>query len=164
MKTEQGVWVSNLAEGLVLEITKQMSGIILYSMRENPPEHRRMAVVQGLIGGDYPLKVQFFADRALFYRLTQNMLGDHPSEEDIEDYAIEFFNILCGRFLSEIVNQTHISARLMPIRYELPAEETTPETDESMCTLNFVSDKQEQVAFSWTAVPIEEMMRRSKKR
>ena len=110
------------------------------------------------------LKVQFFADRALFYRLTQNMLGDHPSEEDIEDYAIEFFNILCGRFLSEIVNQTHISARLMPIRYELPAEETTPETDESMCTLNFVSDKQEQVAFSWTAVPIEEMMRRSKKR
>lgn len=163
MKTEQGIWVSALAETLVCEITKQMCGIILESEKE-PPEHRRMAVVCGLIGGDCTLRVQFFADRSLFYRLTQYMLGEEPTEEDIEDYAIEFFNILCGRFLSEIINQTHISARLMPIRYELPTEETTPETDDAMCTLNFISDSQEQVAFSWTSVPIEELMRRSKTR
>lgn len=164
MKTEQGIWVSALAESLVCEIADQMAGIVLRGLPDQPPEHRRMAVVRGLIGGDYTLQVQFFADRSLFYRLTQQMLGEEPTEEDIEDYAIEFFNILCGRFLSEIVNQTHISARLMPIKYELPTEETAPETDESMCTLNFVSDCQEQVAFSWTSVPIEEMMRRNNKR
>lgn len=164
MKTAQGIWVSEMAETLVCEITKQMSGIVLHSLKDQPPEHRRMAVVCGFIGGDYTLRVQFFADRSLFYRLTKRMLGEEPNEEDIEDYAIEFFNILCGRFLSEIVNQTHISARLLPIKYELPTEETMPEADETMCTLNFISDSQEQVAFSWTSVPIEEMMRRSNKR
>lgn len=162
MKTEQGAWVSSLAKRLVCEITQQMTGIVLSKLDAPPSAPRQMAVVRGLIGGDYALQVDFFADYPLFVRLTENMMGEPPTEEDVEDYAIEFFNTLCGRFLSEIVNETHISARLMPLRYELPEEETTPEADETMCTLNFISDAQEQVAFSWTALSMEDLKRRSK--
>lgn len=162
MKTEQGTWLSSMARQLVCEITQQMTGIVLFDLEIPPSVPRKMAVVRGVIGGDYALQVDFFADYPLFVRLTENMMGEPPSADDVEDYAIEFFNTLCGRFLSEIINETHISARLMPLRYELPGEEVTPEADESMCTLNFVSDAQEQVAFSWTAISMEDLTRRSK--
>jgi len=159
----QNQWVCSMARSLVCEITEQMAGIQL--SQEQDPKcavlRTPMHGVCALIGGDYTLDMHFFAEKDLFERLARNMLGEEPSEEDVQDYAMEFFNTLCGRFISEIINETHVKIRLTPIRYELPSGWKRLGEDEAMYTMIFVSDKQEYAAFSWTSKPIEEIMRRN---
>ncbi len=163
MKGTEAAWVCSMAENLVCEILTEMADIQLWKSPEPVEElqSRPMVGVCATIGGDYTIKMRFFAEKQLFYRLAKSMLGREPDDEDIQDYAMEFINVVCGRFISEIINETHIKARLMPVEYRVPTGEIPVEA-ESMQTMGLVSDGQEYATFSWTTMAIEDMVRRSR--
>lgn len=162
MKETQDAWINAMAENLVAEIIEQMGDIRLSRVSNSTRVPEKQVVgVCATIGGDYTMEMRFFAEESLFYRLAKNMTGGEPSEEDVRDYAMEFINIVCGRFISEIIHTTHIKARLMPVEYRVPPKAGMPEENGSMTTLEFLSDVQEYAVFSWSAMVIEEMMKRS---
>lgn len=155
------LWIQELAEKLVREVSDQLADIHLESTAEFPwddlpGEH---AVVFGLVQGDYELHIQLLTEWRLLYRMTHNMMGEDPDSEDVREYALEYFNIICGRFISEIVNRTHISVKLLPVRYEMSSQSPILTPDEQISTIYCLSDQQEQLIFSWTSMPVQNMMR-----
>jgi len=161
-RTTDTAWVSLLAEQLICEIADQMGAIRLsceQSVSRSDAGNRKMSVISAEIGGDYNISIYFLAEHSLFLRLARNMLGEEPGEEDVRIYVGEFFNIVCGRFISELINKADISVQLMLVDGELQsAEEILKE--ELIKSLYFVSDMKEYAVFSWTYLPIEEMLRR----
>jgi len=161
-RTTDTAWVSLLAEQLICEIADQMGAIRLsceQSASRDETSNRKMSVISAEIGGDYNISIYFLAEHSLFLRLARNMLGEEPGEEDVRIYVGEFFNIVCGRFISELINKADISVQLMLVDGELQsAEEILKE--ELIKSLYFVSDMKEYAVFSWTYLPIEEMLRR----
>lgn len=156
-------WISNMAKILTCEILSEMADIPmeLYSHRCMPLSS--LDTLCGLVDGDYRMTVHFRAEPRFFYRLAKNMICGEPEDaEEIQEYAREFFNTLCGRFISEIYRMTQIPARFYPIEYET-AEIHQP-GDEKECTiLHFLSDEQEYAELSWPIKPMEDLLRRSVK-
>lgn len=150
---------------MVREITQTMAGIDLHSVppdMETEPIPAGTDAVYGLVDGQHPIQVQFRAEPRLFFRLAQNILGREPEDgEEVREYAMEYFNVLCGRFLSELYRMANVRVHNMSIpRYEV-FPNVTRMAQNNIHSLYFVSDEQEMVIFSWTAVPVEDMLRRS---
>lgn len=153
----------HLAEALTREILEESAGIRL-SPREGEAKGVPLDAVCGVVDGGFRTQMQFRAEPRLFRRMACNMVGEPvDSEEEIHDSATEFFNILCGRFISEIYRQTHIPASFYPTRY-VEAEEV-PELgrSEQLETLRFISEERELAEFSWTMKSIELLLKRSER-
>ena len=161
MKETQDAWVSDMADNLVREIMEQMADIQLSSVSVCGIGSKQMIGVRIWVDGDYKMQMSFFAERNLFYRFTKNMIEEEPTDEDVRDYAMEFLNTICGRFISEIVNQIHIKVQMMAVEERVLERWTAPEDINFVRAVGFVSDAQEYAVFSWTSRAIEEMMKRS---
>lgn len=163
MKETEAAWIYSMVENLTCEILTEMAGIQLCRASEPVEELKKkpMVGVCATIGGDYTINMRFLAEKRLFYRLAKSMMGEEPNDEDIQDYAMEFINVVCGRFISEIINETHIKAHLMPVEYRVPSGRVLGEKNEVQ-TLGLVSDEREYAVFAWTTMAIEDMVRRSK--
>lgn len=147
----QECWVPEMADLLVREVVEQMSGIQLGSCPPGSAQPMDMDVVYGLVDGEYQMNLHFKAERRLFNRFARNMIGGEPqSEDEVREYATEFFNILCGRFVSEIYHSTRMAARFLPTQYGKSFDKGTPEPEKVFCTRCFLSDEQEFAEFSWT--------------
>ena len=149
-------WVSRMADILVFEILEQMSGIRVKTGCERASAEETMDTVYGLIDGEYRMELRFRAQPSMFRRLTENMMGEPPQEEDVRDYAEEFFNVLCGRFVSEIYRTTKMKGRFLPTQYGKPLKVLAAEEWSSSCTRCFVSEEKELAEFSWHFAESEE--------
>ena len=107
------------------------------------------------------MKLRFLADPRMLSRLARNMLGSEPEKGEAQEYAMEFFNILCGRFISELYKATETTTRFFPTRYEALPNPTGLGGDTSLSTVYFISDEEELAAFSWTAEVVNDLLRRS---
>ena len=148
-------WVRKMAGTLISEVSKKMSEINLLPNETQPsaPVLEEMEAVYGHVEGDYRMVMQLRAEKNFFYRFAENMIGDAPEDwSEVEDYATEFFNVFCGRFVSELYIATGRAARFYPPVYEYPPNVSRVEPTEQVCSLYFVSDKNECAVFSWTAV------------
>lgn len=156
-------WVEQMAESLVYEIVEQMSGIVLRRSEpwERLSEGMEIDMITGHVSGDFQIELHFFAQRALFMRLTKNMVGYEPDEEEAQEYAMEFFNILCGRFISELYKASKTSARFFPTEYDRTPERGMPRQNAEDKTVYLTSEQQELAAFSWTAAPVDTILRRN---
>ena len=152
-----------MAETLVCEILEVMSDIHLRlaQLQEQEMESRKLEAIYGFVEGDYQIELRFLAEPRMFSRLAQNMAGSRLSSDEIQEYAMEFFNVLCGRFLSELYKATNTTAKFYPTRYELYPDLMCLKDQVMLSTLYFISDEQELAAFSWSAKPIIDLLRRS---
>lgn len=159
---KDSLWLSQMASALVSEITERMAGIRLEHRPRAQEPAVEMDMICGLVDGDVPMGVHFRAEPRLYRRLAQGILADEPmSEKMVQDCALEFFNVLCGRFVSEIQRMTRSPAQLRPARFMLTYEHDRIYQEDMMCVLCFSSDKQEMAEFFWTRQPIEELLKRS---
>ena len=96
MEETRGRWIKTMAERMVCEIASNMSGVHLSTAvtRELSDNNKPLAGVYARVGGDYTFQVQFLAEENLFVRLAKNLMGDDLTPEDVQDYAVEFFNTL----------------------------------------------------------------------
>lgn len=148
-------WIHVMAEQMLLEITEEMAGIHLTTV-ETKEREVRMDGVCGRTDGDHRMRFQFRAEPGVFYRMAKNMIGDEPTDtEEVQEYAVEFFNVLCGRFISEIHQATKSSARFAPTHYEEGPKLTFLDGEEQLVRLQFISDENELVEFVWTNISVE---------
>lgn len=142
-----------MAEELLCEIMCQMSGIVLEEVPQLPTNFtmRKLGIVVGATIGDFDIKMRLIAERALFERLANNMIGEPAKDfDEVEEYATEFFNIVCGRFVSELYVLTGQSARFLPTTYMHVQEDADPYGESTINIVRFMSDGDEGAVFSWT--------------
>lgn len=151
--TVEQAWVSQMAEELLCEIVEQMSGIVLEEVPEVPPHFRKrpLGVVCGETTGDFTLRMYLEAEKELFERLAANMIGEPAKDqEEVEEYATEMFNTVCGRFVSELYQLTGQSARFLPTTYQGTPAQAALSSGSKVNSVQFVSDSNEGAIFSWT--------------
>lgn len=149
-------WVSQLAEVLLCEIMWEMSGIAL---KRSPDQMdyitKQMSIVRGETKGDYCVELWLGAEETLFERMAGNMIGAPPHDrEEVGEYATEFFNIICGRFVSELYYLTGKRARFLPTTFMYLDDKINFDSENDIYSVKFVSDENEEVVFSWT-LPLE---------
>ena len=145
-------WVSRLAEELLREIMQQMGGIQLKEVPDLPKRfgQKQLGIVCGETTGDFQIRMRLEAENALFVRLAGNMIGEEPQDQqEVEDYATEVFNVVCGRFLSKLYDRTGQKARFLPPTYEEPPGKTLYNGNK-VNTVKFISDSNEGAVFAWT--------------
>jgi hypothetical protein len=151
-----------MAERMVCEIVRKMSGIEMQRQPTGQTPETNLDTVYSKVDGDYQLEVWFRAEHRWFQRLAGCLLGEPTEDEtDIQESAIEFFNVLCGRFVSELCRTTHFPARLDRPHFLGCAEENGVPEEASRSILHFTTEKQERAEFSWTREPMEQLLIRS---
>lgn len=148
-------WVGEIAGELICESIMQMSAIGLKRVPELPEqaEARHLYAVYGETVGAFNIRMQLRAEWPLLERLAGNMKGESLEDQlEIEEYAMEFFNIVCGRFVSELYHVTGESARFLPTVFETPGCVTALDGAESINHVKFISDNNETAVFSWISV------------
>lgn len=96
-------------------ITQNVAHIDLTLCDIEPDSHRDLCSVYTTLSGGYSTCFVLCAERSFFHRLTENILG-YPTDdpEDLEEYAKEYFNVLCGRLVGEIYQLTKLGAKFHP--------------------------------------------------
>jgi len=141
--------ILEMANQLTCLIARQMAGIELTAQSECTEFPSRMDAVYSWIDGQRDFRMQLEANPEFFCRVARNMIGDEPENEvEVREYAEEFFNVLVGRFLSEICKLTKTKARFEPIIYERNYENDW-KAQRHVRTIWFLSDKNEPVGLSW---------------
>ena len=139
-------WASDLAEELTCEIMLKMAGIHLTRCDDRSETGIEKDVVYGFLDGEQTMQLQLAAGKSFFHRLAANIIGGEPEdEEEVREYAAEFANVLCGRFVSEICRSTNTVVRFRPTVYG-----GGHGACEKLETVHFVSDHQEEITFSWS--------------
>ena len=140
-------WVSDMAEELTREIMMRMAGIRLVRVDDCPCNGAQKDIVYGYLEGEQTMQLQLAAESSFFHRLAKEIIGGEPEdEEEVREYAAEFANVLCGRFVSEICRATNTAARFRPTVYG----EQANDVKEELQTVRFLSDRQEEITFSWS--------------
>lgn len=146
------LWVCQMAARLTREIMGTLAGIQLSVCDRPLVSTVEMNAVCGFVDGQYRLRLRFLAEPQLFLRFTRCMAGadaDAVDQELVAEYAAEFFNILCGRFISELHRVTNSPARFYPTYFEEIPDDSFFAQGEPVRTLYFESDVQELAEFSW---------------
>ena len=52
--------------------------------------------VQTTLYGGYHSRITLTSNYLFFFNLAKNMMEESPTLEDVADYAVEYFNVLCG--------------------------------------------------------------------
>lgn len=148
-------WVCQMADVLTCEIIDVMSGIHLVRCPRSMMKSVEMDVVHGEVDGEYQMRLRFSAEPRMFERLARNMIGSEPeSDEEIQEYATEFFNVLCGRFVSELSLISKTKARFYPTTFGKRSVGCCLDQEDQKYSLYFISEEQEQVQFSWSQGPM----------
>ncbi len=150
-------WVNRMAQRLICEILGQLSGIELNHCPTVPADVKlnEWDAVYGLAVGSHRIQMQFRAQEDLLFRMAKNMIGREPQDcLEVQEYATEFFNILYGRFVSELFEGDPAKKRVAPAQYQSWPHVSQLEIQpiHSIC---FVSDDNEKAIFSWAALPVE---------
>lgn len=146
-------WIDLLARQLVIDVADWMGGVTLLNCpdADNGIERKRLQAVHGRVEGDLRMQMCFAADPGMLSRMAEKLFGTPPeNREELDEYSLEYANVLFGRFISEICRgrkpKLHFCAPEC-----LPPTENAPfatDTDRSS-SLRFMSERQELAAFSW---------------
>jgi hypothetical protein len=160
-KDDHTAWVADTAEYLVCEILEEWAGITVSRASGEIIPTKRMDTVFSHVDGDCRVEMQFRAEPSIFYQMTYNILGEEPeSPDEVREFAEEFFNVLCGRFIAEICTATNLSIQLHPPTYQTSDVGTRAVGfQEPEGVVFFMTDKKELAEFSWGHDPLNELLK-----
>ncbi len=102
--------IKELWDKVLKDITEHISSIQLY--KQDDTFLGETCTVQTTFEGGYNATLFLCADTALFTRLAQCVLqSETVSQQDVEDFAKEYFNIICGHIVAKIFQAAHVSSR-----------------------------------------------------
>lgn len=110
LETEQDF--QKILDNAIRDITKRIAGIDLETANWPQDENGDVASLYTVTKGSYRITVVYHAETRLL-RYIADKMARRPVEdpEDMEMYAKEYFNILCGSIVSKINQITNSSAR-----------------------------------------------------
>lgn len=124
----------------VREVTEQVSGVKLYPDEGALSEDLYTIYISFNKG--FHTSLSLCADTALLIRMAQNAWGEEiPITSDIEDFCMEYFNILCGKIAAVLFRNTEI-----PARFSVPAfyhGRFTPENHRKQFVLTYADGHQQ---------------------
>lgn len=104
--------LSPIMERVVCDITQRVGRLELSPAQQASSEgHGPRCALQTTLDGAYRSRLVLAGDYAFFSHLAENMMGGPPAPEDVEDYALEYFNMLCGHVVAEIFRETQAAAK-----------------------------------------------------
>lgn len=144
-------WLLQTADALVCQLMEECAGIRL-AQQEASQALEQFAEVYTEVDGTYHALLTFRAEWPLFRQLTENMLGEPISEpDDVEEYTKEFFNVLCGRLVSEIFILTKSPARFYPPCFLLEACEIPCDEGAFTSVLSYRDEEGDRAELRWTS-------------
>ncbi len=127
------------------EVTEQVAGIRLCEGDGSLEEDS--CTVHAAFARGFHSSLALCADTAMFTRLTQSMLqAEDVTEQDVEDFTKEYFNVLCGHIASKIFQVTKVASR-----FEVPQfynGRYQPANQKEQFTICYSSDKNEGARLS----------------
>lgn len=155
-ETNAHAWVSDMADTLIREILEQTAGLQLVRCPSPFAVGDEFFTVYSTVDGAFHTELVFSSEPDLFCRIASNMSGDPaPSQEEAVEYAMELFNMFCGRFISEIYRMTRVPARFYPPQYMVGTLQLDSGSVESLYYQDACGVK---AKFSWTAEAIERLL------
>lgn len=99
-----------MLDSAVREVTETTSGISLCQGGEPPSED--FCTVHIAFKKGFRSSLSLRADTAMLARMTQNAIQEETiTPQDLEDFAKEYFNVLCGRVSAYLYQATKIASR-----------------------------------------------------
>ena len=134
--------LADLLDRAVREVTEQTAGVQLYPGGETPEEN--LCTVHITFSRGFHTSLTLCADTGLLLRMAQNALEEEElTQQDIEDFCKEYFNILCGKIAAILFRTTSI-----PARFSVPAfyhGRYTPENHQTQFMLTYVDEQKKSV-------------------
>lgn len=134
-----------MLDRIMREVTEQTVGVRLHSGEKKLGEN--LCTVHISFNKGFHSSLSLCAEMALMERLARKMFGEDIREmQDIEDFAKEYLNILCGRLVRFLYRATHIGASFgVPVFYRgryAPADQKT------QFVLTYMDEQQEGAQLS----------------
>lgn len=104
--------VAELLDRSVCEMTAKMAGLTLTraALSSDTPRNWLSLIIR--TAGDYSASLIMRAEANVFLEITKAMKrASEVTEKDVMIYMKEYFNILCGFFVSHLNSRLHLSAR-----------------------------------------------------
>lgn len=125
---------------VVREVTEKAAGVRLCSCVEPPGGN--LCTVYAAFKKGFHSSVSLCADTGVLTRMTRTVVRSETiTNQDLEDFTKEYFNLLCGQIAAALFRVTHVASRFgLPSFYEGRFE---PEGQERQFELNYSAGQQE---------------------
>lgn len=102
--------ISNILDCVMRDITSRMVEIRLCEPGEALSGDT--CTVETTFEGGYHGTLRLAADTALMTRLTRQVMeAEEVAPQDVEDFAKEYFNVICGHFVARLFQRTKVASR-----------------------------------------------------
>lgn len=132
--------LADLLDEAVREVTEQTAGVQLFPSGEIPSEN--LCTVHITFSRGFHTSLTLCADTELVFRMARNALGEEElTQQDMEDFCKEYFNILCGKIAAILFRETKVPARFsIPTFYH---GRYTPENHRTQFMLTYADEQKE---------------------
>ena len=109
--------LSRIMERVACEVTRHVGQLELRPvLDENFPAETGGCQVQTTLYGGYHSRITLTSNYLFFFNLAKNMMEESPTLEDVADYAVEYFNVLCGHIVALFLDIRFVQ-RLFPSKH-----------------------------------------------
>lgn len=131
--------IPGILDCVMQEITGHMVGIQPIEREDILSED--VCTVRTTFEGGYHATLVLFLDTALLRQLTQQFMEEEEvAPEDVEDFAKEYLNVICGKVVARLFQTARISSRFrIPV---FSRGRVVPDTGYPVCehVLNYISE------------------------
>ena len=140
--------MQDLFDQVTKEVTEKVGGIRLYEGESSLEEDS--CTVYAAFARGFHSSLALCADTVMFTRLAQSMLqAEEVTQQDVEDFTKEYFNVLCGHIASRLFQVTKVASRFgIP---EFYTGRYQPENQREQFAICYSSDKNEGARLSYFA-------------
>lgn len=132
--------LAKLLDEAVREVTEQTAGVQLFPGGETPVEN--LCTVHITFSRGFHTSLSLCADTRLLFRMARNALQEEDlTQQDLEDFCKEYFNILCGKIAAILFRTTKV-----PARFSVPAfyhGRYTPKNHQTQFMLTYADEQKE---------------------
>lgn len=144
--------LQDILDRTLRQVTQTSAGIRL-QRGGSGPDGAELCTVYTVFERGFGSALALCADAALFTRLARHMLCmDDVTPQDVEDFAKEYFNVVCGHIVAELYRCTSISAR-----FQIPGfcrARYAPQDRRELFALTYTGDRDEAARLiHYTCVP-----------
>lgn len=92
--------MKEIMDECMVQVARQMLSLELKPVDGSLDDLKEYNLVIASIKGSYEMTMVMAAEKSLFRMIAEHMSRGRATECDISEYAIEYFNVLCGRIIS----------------------------------------------------------------
>ena len=132
--------LAQILDQALQDVTERTAGVRLHQGEQ--PLGEDLCTVHITFDKGFSTSLTLCADTALLARMARNALGEEAlTDQDLEDFGKEYFNILCGKIAAVLFQNTKV-----PARFSVPAfyrGRYAPENHQAQFMLTYANEHQE---------------------